>query len=94
LTNELTEVISRNKFKKYFPLGVDKYIAFYKKITVYYQTITIFNSCADPKDNYLFDLAYQTHSNYLVSGDRKVLDTLVNDSLKLLTLTAFKREIN
>jgi predicted nucleic acid-binding protein len=38
-----------------------------------------------------FILAYQSNSNYLVSGDKKVLDVpVIGQSLKLLSKSAFK----
>jgi putative PIN family toxin of toxin-antitoxin system len=94
LTEELTDVLQRPKFKKYFPLGIEQYILFYENLTVFYKIIVTFKDCSDPKDNYLFDLAYQTFSNYLVSGDRQVLLTPVDLSLKLLSLTDFKNYIS
>jgi putative PIN family toxin of toxin-antitoxin system len=90
LTKELLDVLHRPKFKKYFPLGIEQYILFYENLTEFYKTIAVFKNCSDPKDNYLFDLAYQTSSKYLVSGDRHVLSTPVHFSLKLLSLTDFK----
>lgn len=37
LTQELTEVMLRSKIKKYFPLGVDRHLAFYERITILLQ---------------------------------------------------------
>ena len=87
---ELQEVLSRKKFQKY-KIDVDKTIAFYINLTEFCETKPLFNDCPDPKDNFLFDLAIQGKANYLVSGDKKVLETpLKNKSFNLTTLTAFK----
>jgi putative PIN family toxin of toxin-antitoxin system len=91
LMSELKEVINRPKFAKYFPNGTARYILFVEQLAEHFPTYALFNQCADPKDNYLFDLAYQSHSDFLVSGDKKVLAVpIVGQSLKSLSLSAFK----
>jgi putative PIN family toxin of toxin-antitoxin system len=95
LMSELQEVINRPKFAKYFPNGTAKYVLFVELLAEHFSTQAVFNQCPDPKDNYLFDLAYQSHSEYLVSGDKKVLAVPVaGHFLKLLSLSAFKIAID
>ncbi|MFA7494672.1 MAG: putative toxin-antitoxin system toxin component, PIN family [Proteiniphilum sp.] len=93
LTQELREVMLRPKIKRYFPLNIDQYLALYERITIYCKTEAKFKNCTDAKDNFLFDLAYQSHSNFLVSGDKKVLQTPVKKSLKVLNLSDYKSMI-
>ncbi|MDR2449199.1 MAG: putative toxin-antitoxin system toxin component, PIN family [Prevotellaceae bacterium] len=94
LMRELKEVINRPKFAKYFPNGTVGYVLFVEQLAEHFSTYALFNQCADPKDNYLFDLAYQSHSDYLVSGDKRVLAVpIVGQSLRLLSLSAFKMAI-
>ena len=90
LLSELKEVISRKKFiSKNF--NVEKLIDFYNGITKFCETKPLFKDCPDSKDNFLFDLAIQGKANYLVSGDKKVLETRIkNSTIILTTLTAFK----
>jgi len=90
LMSELKEVINRPKFSKYFPNGTEEYISLVEELSEFFLTQAIFDQCFDPKDNYLFDLAYQSYSSFLVSGDKKVLAVPVKHSLKLLSLSAFK----
>jgi len=90
---ELQEVLSRKKFQKY-NIDIDKTIAFYINLTEFCETKPLFQDCPDPKDNFLFDLALQGKANYLVSGDKKVLETQVkSDVLMLTTLTEFKEKL-
>jgi putative PIN family toxin of toxin-antitoxin system len=90
---ELREVLSRKKFQKY-NVDVDKTIAFYIKLTEFCETKPLFKDCLDPKDNFLFDLAIQGKANYLVSGDKKVLETpLKSKTITLTTLTKFKEKL-
>ena len=88
--SELKNVVTRKKFKsKNF--NVEKLIDFYNGITEFCETKPLFKNCSDPNDNFLFDLAIQGKANYLISGDKKVLETTFeNETLQLATLTAFK----
>ena len=91
-TTELREVISRKKFQKY-NVDIENTITFYINLTEFCETKPLFKNCSDPKDNFLFDLAIQGNANYLISGDKKVLETPLNsDVLELTTLTAFKEK--
>ena len=91
--SELKEVITRKKFKsKNF--NVEKLIDFYNGITEFCETEPLFKDCPDPKDNFLFDLAIQGKANYLVSGDKKVLETrFKSKTLTLTTLAVFKEKL-
>jgi len=78
--SELKEVITRKKFQSKNFI-IEKLLEFYNGITEFCETKPLFKDCPDPKDNFLFDLAIQGNANYLVSGDKKVLETqLKNDS--------------
>ncbi len=91
LTSELTDVLSRPKFKGKLPLSVEEYLNIYQRITVWVNTKSEFTTCPDEKDNYLFDLAIQSKSKYLVSGDKVVLATPVKPPLQIITLADFKK---
>ena len=90
---ELEDVINRPKFAKYFPNGTKGHVLFVKQVSELFHTQPIFDQCPDPKDNYLFDLAYQSNSDFLVSDDKKVLATPVKQSLKSRSLSEFKIDI-
>ena len=90
---ELEEVINRPKFAKYFLNGTKEHVSFVEQAAELFHTQPIFDRCPDPKDNYLFDLAYQSNSNFLVSDDKKILATPVKQTLKSCSLSEFKAEI-
>jgi len=75
--DELKEVLSRKKFQKY-NFDVEDLILFYTNISEFCETKPLFKDCPDSKDNFLFDLAIQGKADYLVSGDKKVLETPIN----------------
>jgi len=90
---ELQKVLLRKKFHKY-NIHIDKTIAFYKNLTEFCETQALFNDCPDSKDNFLFDLALQGNAKYLVSGDKKVLETPVtSETLQITSLPSFKEDI-
>ncbi len=90
---ELKEVLSRKKFAKY-NFNVEDLMLFYTNISEYCKTEAKFKDCPVPKDNFLFDLAIQGKAKYLVSGDKKVLETPIESkSLKITTLTVFKEDL-
>lgn len=70
LTRELTQVLNRKKFSKYLTLPIKDYIEFYEELSSMIVIIPSFNGCRDAKDNYLFDIAYQSKSRFLVQGIR------------------------
>jgi len=87
---ELKSVISRKKFQNN-NFDVDRLMRFYVGISNFCATTPQFSDCPDPKDNFLFDLAIQGKADFLVSGDKKVLETpLKSESIKVSNLTAFK----
>jgi len=91
--SELKEVITRKKFaSKNF--NIKKLLDFYIGITEFCETEPLFKDCPDPKDNFLFDLAIQGNAKFLVSGDKKVLETkLENSAFTFCTLTDFKNKM-
>lgn len=93
LTAELITVLSREKFKKYLKLPISEYIEFYEELSSLITIVPWFNNCRDPKDNFLFDIAYQSDSQFLVSGDKDVRDTIITRPLKVVTLTKYKELI-
>ncbi len=91
LTNELVDVMPRKKFDKTWKKPIEKYLSFYEDYTVAHSINLVFEGCPDKKDNYLFDLAYQSSALYLVSGDKKVLSTPLKPPLQVITLADFKK---
>jgi putative PIN family toxin of toxin-antitoxin system len=53
--------------------GADAVISYIKKITLVVAERAVYGISPDPKDNYLFDLAIQTNSIFIISDDTKLL---------------------
>lgn len=91
LRNELIEVINRAKFKKYFTeQSINDALQIFDGLTTFVNTEKVYIGSPDSKDNFLFDLAFQTNSKIIVTGDRKILDFEVK-GIKIISLSSFKR---
>ena len=90
MTQELSKKIVHPKISKRLISKSDVYIHFYEDITTLFNPIPIFTDCPDPDDNYLFDLAIQSQADYLVTGDKTVLDTPINPPTKIITFAEFR----
>ena len=89
LIKELEDVLSRKKFKKYLSLPIKEYIDFHKELCILYKTKPVSTECPDPKDNFLYDLAIQSKSKYIVTGD-KVLLLQNHPKFNFISLIQFK----
>ena len=94
LTEELRKVLNRDKFKKYLTLPVNEYISFYEDLSSLIEIKHLFSGCRDPKDNFLFDLAYQSKARFLVSGDKDVRETPITQPLNVVSLSIFKEMVS
>ena len=89
LEEELENVLNRKKIKKLLQLNTGRYLAFVRNLTQPVQINRVFRGCPDDKDNYLFDLAIQSNSEFLVTGDKRLL--AFNESpVKMMPLSTFK----
>ena len=93
MTDEILDVLHRDRIIKLLKLPISYYFDFYKKSTFLFNPVPFFTGCSDPDDNYLFDLSEQSGADYLVTGDKKVLATKTNFPIKIITLSEFKQII-
>ena len=75
LLNEIKEVTNRKKLKKYFPQqSVIELINFLETIAEQVAIKPIHFINRDPKDNFLLDLIDFSEADYLVTGDKDLLE--------------------
>lgn len=79
----------RPKFKNQITLPIERYINFHLQLVTFVSIEKVFTESPDSKDNFLYDLVFQTKSKLLVTGDRKLLLFEVND-LETISLATFK----
>jgi putative PIN family toxin of toxin-antitoxin system len=95
MTIELERVLGYRRISKKLIYPKKYYMDIYFIVTQNIITTPIFTACPNPKDNYLFDLAYQSNADYLVSGDKKdVWNTPITPPLQLISFRQFKSLVN
>ncbi|MFY8186717.1 MAG: putative toxin-antitoxin system toxin component, PIN family [Flavobacterium sp.] len=94
LLTELKIVTSREKLKKYFPKNsvthlIELLVAIAEHIKI--EPTHFINR--DPKDNFLLDLIDFSKADYLVTGDKDLLELNPFKTARILTPTDFEQEI-
>lgn len=96
LLAELYTVIQRPKFQPYFSSAEPQALisAIITRAQIVAPSLRL-SLCRDPKDNFLLDLAAESRADFLVTGDRDLLDVSVVQPMKrdygtqIVTLRAF-----
>jgi len=90
LIEEILEVSSRPKFKKYFTQNdLEKLIAIFDSIGEQVKVKSNVKDCRDIKDNFLLNLAIDGRAKYLISGDLDLLSLKQIEKTKIISMTHF-----
>lgn len=88
LRAEITDVLARPKLQKFVPPeSIAKVAELHDLVSKPYKLTDIPEIVSDTKDNYLFALCAKSKANYLVSGDKIVLQVGIYNKTKLITLS-------
>ncbi len=91
---EFITVAERPKFKKFFtPKDVKKLISFIDQFGVLYQVSSDIRECRDIKDNFLLNLAIDSSADFLVTGDKDLLEIKVIQNTRILTIKELEDEL-
>jgi hypothetical protein len=94
LINEIKLVTSRDKLKKYFNQDkVTDLISLLDILTHKVKLKKIDKICRDPKDEFLLALSKESKANYLITGDKDLLDIKVYGRTKIVTVKQFKERV-
>ncbi len=91
LIDELNLVTSREKLKKYF--DKDKVAELISLLNIISEKVKINNIkqiCRDPKDDFLLALAKKSNADFLITGDKDLLEIKVYGKTEILTVKKFK----
>ena len=95
LFEEIKSVTSRDKLKKYFPKErVDELILFLEAVGEKIEITQTNFICRDPKDNFLLDLIDFSKADYLITGDKDLLEHNPFKTAQILTPADFELEIS
>ena len=94
LLKEIKEVTSKDKFKKYFPQeSVLELIELLETIAEKVEIKPTHFINRDPKDNFLMDLIDFSKADYLVTGDKDLLEHNQFKTATILTPADFEKAI-
>ncbi len=89
---EIKTVTKREKLKKYFPKdSVKELIELLNIIAENVEVKPVHSFCRDPKDNFLFDLIDFSKADYLVTGDKDLLEHNPFKTAQILTPNEFEK---
>ena len=87
LFSEFISIAERPKFKKYFSnCDVDKLIQTIDKYGILIKVTSEIKLCRDIKDNFLLNLAADSNADFLVTGDKDLLEIKIFKKTKILTI--------
>ena len=91
LLNEFIEVTQRDKFRKFFSLeDLEVILNFLGDFAIFVESIgKKYTLCRDLKDNFLLDLAVTAEADFLVTGDKDLLEIKTLENVKILSPTDF-----
>ncbi|MBI2332562.1 MAG: putative toxin-antitoxin system toxin component, PIN family [Chloroflexi bacterium] len=91
LLDELTEVLARPKLRKYGmnPEMVSAFIDIILAKGESVDLLTVLDVCRDPDDNLLLSLAVDGEADYVVSGDKDLLDLVQIEDIPIIAPAEF-----
>ena len=93
LIDEFLKVADRPKFRKYFQKNdVEQLIKLFDSFGEVIEVKSEVLVCRDPKDNFLLSLSKDSHSDYLITGDKALLELLEFEGTKILSMTNYLKK--
>ena len=90
LIGEICDVFSRPKLTKYYTSeNIDILLKYMKDFALSFELKNIPPRCRDPKDDYLLELALISDADFLVTGDKDLLDLKEIGKCQIVTATEF-----
>lgn len=90
LIEEFIEVVSRPKFEKYFAKNdIEKILDYFNQFGKMTEVTSDIHLCRDHKDNFLLNLAVDSKSDYLITGDNDLLVLNKIGQTKILNFSEF-----
>jgi len=91
LFTEFIKVAERPKLRKYFSKSdLEALIQIIDKFGTLIEVTSEINLCRDKKDNFLLNLAADSKADYLVTGDKDLLDIGKINKTQILTISELK----
>lgn len=93
LIEEFLSVAHRPKFKKHFTKNdIEQLVDIFEVYGEIAEVTSKVELCRDPKDNFVLSLAKDSKANYLVTGDKDLLDLKTIVGTKIITMTDYLKK--
>ena len=90
LFTEIQQTITKPRLKKYFGTNaLEEMLSTFEPYIDLIEVESIVTICRDPKDNFLLALAKDGKADYLLTGDKDLLELKKFGKTKIKTITAF-----
>jgi putative PIN family toxin of toxin-antitoxin system len=91
--NKQISELERTFIKLYGRLNAspEYYITLFEQLADHVEIDERFDRSPDPKDNYLFDLAYKVKSYYVVTGEKALLNMKQVNQIKIISIVELRK---
>jgi putative PIN family toxin of toxin-antitoxin system len=94
LITEIEQTITKPKLRKYFGINVlEEMLSTFEPFIDLIEVESVITACRDPKDNFLLALAKDGKADYLLTGDKDLLELKKFGKTKIKTITKFFEEM-
>lgn len=95
ILEELTEVVTRDKIWNKYKLTDETFNSFLNSLIEHgerVQVLTVVDVCRDPDDNLLLSIALDGKADYIVSGDKDLLDLISFQDIPIIKPDEFLKK--
>lgn len=93
LIAEIQQTITKPKLRKYFETNaIEEMLSAFEPFIDLIEVESVITVCRDPKDNFLLALAKDGKADYLLTGDKDLLELKKIGKTKIKTITGFFEE--
>ena len=93
LITEIQETIAKPKLKKFFKAdALEEMLSIFEPFIDLIEVESVVTVCRDPNDNFLLALAKDGKADYLLTGDKDLLELIKFHKTKIKTITEFIKE--
>ncbi len=93
LLDEFLEVARRPKFRRFFSVAnIEEILETIDEYADFVKVQTQIEICRDPKDNFLLSLSVDGNADFLLTGDKDLLDLTKFGETKIITISDFLQD--
>lgn len=93
LLDEFLEVAKRPKFRRFFSAAdIEEILETIDEYADFVKVQTQIGACRDPKDNFLLSLSVDGNADFLLTGDKDLLDLVKFGETSIITISNFLQD--